>query len=290
MTDTAHDRQFGDTPSDAVSDGALARALRPLSERPMFVALLGIVLLSGLGWIYLGAMAAGPHAPFGSVLGDIICRPGLGQGGSAANIVSQSAPVVLMWCAMVLAMMLPTAGPMIVTYAEIADAAARKGEAVVTPLIFMGGYVTAWLGFVVAASASQLALMQAALLDATMRIASPLIAGVIILLAGCYQFSALKHACVTHCQRPFPFFFAHWTDEAAGVFRLGMRQGLYCLGCCWAMMLVMVAVGVMNVAWMAALGVAMGMEKLVTTPRLSRAVGAGLIAAGVAFIVSGSGF
>ena len=76
---------------------------------------------------------------------------------------------------------------------------------------------------------------------------------------------------MTQCQRPFPFFFANWTAEPRGVFRLGLRQGLYCLGCCWAMMLLMFAVGVMNVVWMAALGIVMTIEKLGTTTRFSRA-------------------
>ena len=98
-----------------------------------------------------------------------------------------------------------------------------------------------------------------------------LFGGAIFLGAGLYQFSALKQACLTLCQRPFPFFFANWTTERSGVFRLGLRQGMLCLGCCWAMMLVMFAVGAMNVVWMAALGVLMTIEKLSTTARFSEA-------------------
>ena len=81
--------------------------------------------------------------------------------------------------------------------------------------------------------------------------ASGLFSGAIFIAAGVYQFSALKHACLTQCQHPFPFFFTNWATTPRGVFRLGVKQGLYCLGCCWAMMLVMFAVGVMNVIWMA---------------------------------------
>ena len=91
-------------------------------------------------------------------------------------------------------------------------------------------------------------------LDSGMASASGLFSGAIFIGAGVYQFSALKHACLTQCQNPFPFFFANWATTPRGVFRLGVKQGLYCLGCCWAMMLVMFAVGVMNVVWMAALG------------------------------------
>ena len=98
-----------------------------------------------------------------------------------------------------------------------------------------------------------------------MAAAGALFSGALFVGAGLYQFSALKHACLTLCQRPFPFFFANWTTEPRGVFRLGLRQGLYCLGCCWAMMLVMFAVGAMNVVWMAALGIVMTVEKMTAT-------------------------
>jgi predicted metal-binding membrane protein len=110
------------------------------------------------------------------------------------------------------------------------------------------------------------------------------LAALTFLAAGLYQFSTLKRACLTQCQRPFPFFFAHWTSEPRGVFRLGVRQGLYCLGCCWAMMLLMLAVGAMNVLWMAVLGAIMTAEKLMTTARLSRVFGFGFCAAGLGYL------
>jgi predicted metal-binding membrane protein len=91
---------------------------------------------------------------------------------------------------------------------------------------------------------------------------------------------------LTICQRPFPFFFSNWTTETSGVFRLGLRPGLVCLGCCWAMMLVMFAVGAMNVVWMAGLGVLMTTEKLTTTPRFSEVVGFAFVAIGFGMVVS----
>jgi predicted metal-binding membrane protein len=175
---------------------------------------------------------------------------------------------------------------MILTYAQIAETADAEGETVVSPLVLAAGFLVVWLGFALIASVLHLALTSLALLDATMGSVNTLFAGGILLLAGLYQFSALKQACLAKCQHPFPFFFANWSDTRRGVFRLGLRQGLYCLGCCWATMLVMFAVGVMNVVWMAAFGVIMALEKLSTTPRLSRAVGVALGLAGLAFIMS----
>jgi predicted metal-binding membrane protein len=289
MTDTAHDRQFTSLASaGAGADGVLGGWFSRLAGRPVFVALLGIVVLSGFGWIVLGLVATEmPGGQIAVALRDAVCWPTVGQD-SFVGAVPEFGIVLTMWCAMVLAMMLPTAGPMIITYAEIADTAVRKRETIVSPLVLIFGYLMVWLAFALGTTALHAMIIHAALLDPSMRVASPWFAGAIFLTAGVYQFSNLKHACVRHCQRPFPFFFANWSDETAGVFRLGLRQGAYCLGCCWAMMLVMFAGGVMNVAWMAGLGVITALEKLSSTPRFSHAVGVVQIAVGLAFIVAGS--
>jgi predicted metal-binding membrane protein len=243
--------------------------------RPKIIAIACIVALTGAGWFYLGLQAAGTI--------DVLCRalPDGGQTGPA-----KAAIVAAMWCAMTLAMMLPTAAPMILTYAEIADTAARKHEAVVSPFMIAAGYAVVWLGFALLATGAQLVLMRVALLDAGMASASGLFSGAIMIGAGAYQFSALKHACLTQCQHPFPFFFANWKTTPRGVFGLGVQQGLYCLGCCWAMMLVMFAVGVMNVVWMAALGIAMAIEKIGATKRFTYGVGAALIVIGAGFVLT----
>ncbi len=258
-----------------------ASRLGLLFARPKTVAAVCVVALTGLAWAYLAlAMfsGAGPSAAFL----DALCRPSFGADATAgANWLL----VVPMWAAMTLAMMLPSAAPMIFTYAEIADTAARKGESIVSPFVLTAGYAAVWLGFAVLASGLQLVLTRLALIDASMRTASGLFSGAIFIGAGLYQFSSLKQACLHQCRRPFPFFFANWSTQPRGVFRLGLRQGLYCLGCCWAAMLVMFAVGVMNVLWMAAIGVVMTVEKMTTTARFSRIVGATLIATGIALLI-----
>jgi predicted metal-binding membrane protein len=262
----------------AESHPAPAGALRLLA-RPAPLAFGCIAVLAAGGWIALGLMVAGNS---GTGWLAALCRPTFGN---VAPTVAEAALVLAMWCAMALAMMLPTAGPMVATYAEIAETAARKGETVASPLVLIAGYIAVWLGVALALAALQLALARLSLLDAALAVASPLFSGALFIGAGLYQFSALKHACVTQCQHPFRFFFANWTPEPRGVFRLGLRQGLYCLGCCWAMMLLMFAVGVMNVVWMAALGTVMAIEKVSTTTRFSRALGVVFILAGAGLIV-----
>jgi predicted metal-binding membrane protein len=259
-----------------------AAGLGHVFARPKFVAVVCVTVLAILGWVYLAVLLAAMGGGSAAGMVQALCRP-LPDGTWTASSVLL---VASMWCAMTLAMMLPSAAPMIMTYAGIADTAARKGERIVSPFVLAAGYTVVWLGFAVAATALQIAVTRAALLDAGMASASGLFSGAIFLGAGLYQFSALKHACLTRCRHPFPFFFANWSTTARGVFRLGLKQGLYCLGCCWAMMLVMFAVGVMNVVWMAGIGIVMAVEKLLTGRRFTYAVGVALVGAGVIVIAA----
>jgi len=254
-----------------------AAGLGHIFARPKWIAAACIVALTALGWVALGIMTLGE-----SGLADALSQLCRAPAGTQASV-----PLVgAMWTAMVLAMMLPSAAPMILTYAEIADTAARKGEHVVSPLVLAAGYTFIWLGFSSIATLAQVLLAWVAVLDTDVA-AGVLFSGAIFIAAGVYQFSALKHACLRQCQNPFPFFFANWATSPRGVFRLGVKQGMFCVGCCWAMMLVMLAVGVMNVIWMVGLGIVMAVEKLGAGRWFTRAMGAVLIAAGAAFILSG---
>jgi predicted metal-binding membrane protein len=274
-------------------NAAMPGAIR-LFARPKLIAAACVIALCALGWAALALIVTGaPGATFGPNasgllprLVDALCSPSHAHPGLPAGAwtVADAALVFLMWSAMALAMMLPSAAPMIYTYAEIAEAAARKREPIVSPLVIAAGYAAVWIGFAVAAAALQWALTRSGALDPAVAGTGPYLAGALFLLAGLYQFSSLKHACLTQCQQPFPFFFRNWQTAPAGVFRLGLRQGLYCLGCCWAMMLLMFAVGTMNVVWMAGLGIVMAVEKLGATTRFTKLIGVAMIAAGVVLI------
>jgi predicted metal-binding membrane protein len=265
---------------DLIHLSPAASRLGAVFARPKAVAIACIVLLAGLGWAYLALLTAGTSGPLRAF--DVLCRAMSDSTLRPTGV----ALIALMWGAMTLAMMLPSAGPMIFTYAEIADTAAKKGERIVSPFLLAAGYACVWLGFAAMATAAQIALTRMALLDGSLASASGLFSGAIFITAGIYQFSALKHACLHQCQHPFPFFFANWKTTPRGVFRLGVKQGLFCLGCCWAMMLVMFAVGVMNVIWMAGFSIVMTIEKIGSGRRFSHAVGVALFVAGAAFVVT----
>jgi predicted metal-binding membrane protein len=286
--------------SNSSRSNPVARRRGWLLARPKYAALGCLVLLAALGWICLGLMLAGEGFVgrrsiadafadriglfgWGRAAFEVLCQPTFGTAEAGAAAV---AAIALMWIAMVAAMMLPTAGPMVLTYSEMAETAACKGGRTASPLALIAGYGLVWAGFAVAAAALQLALTRAALLDPSMASASTLFSGAVFVAAGVYQFSALKQSCVTLCQQPAPFFSANWSERSRDIFRLGVRQGLYCVGCCWAMMLVMFAVGVMNVIWMAALGFIMAAEKIAATTRFSKAIGVVLAVIGFGFIAA----
>jgi predicted metal-binding membrane protein len=267
-----------------MSTGPWMAGLATTLARPRWIAFACMAVLTASGWAYL-LLVAMQQAPAGaSGFLDAMCRalPAEATGGGVAIIAT-------MWVAMTLAMMLPTAGPMILTYGEIAETAQRQGQRIVSPSLLIAGYLTIWIGFSAFATLAQAAAMSLAASPGVASIAMPASAA-LFLAAGLYQFSALKRACLRACQQPFSFFFLNWTDLPGGVFRLGLRQGLYCLGCCIAMMLLMFAAGAMNVVWMALLGLVMLIEKMTVSAIFGRAIGTAFIAVGLTIVaVWGSG-
>jgi predicted metal-binding membrane protein len=254
-----------------------AAGLGYAAARPRAVAIGLVIALTGLGWLWLGLLVTQETGLWAA-----LCRPQPGDVATVANV----AVLLVMWCAMVLAMMLPSASPMILTYAEIADTAAQKSQSVVSPWVLVAGYILIWIGFAAAATASHVLFSRSGLIESEPALAGGLASGAIFIGAGLYQFSSLKQACLRLCRQPFQFFFVNWATTPRGVFHLGLRQGLYCLGCCWAMMALMFTLGAMNVLWMAALGAIMTIEKFSGMERFSRAIGAGLIAIGGVFMLS----
>jgi predicted metal-binding membrane protein len=259
-----------------------AARLGALAARPKTVAAACVIVLAGAGWLYLGFIAGASVSQPADIWSWIgaLCRP-------AATLSSGLSSFILvfaMWVAMTLAMMLPSAAPMILTYAEIADTAARKGEHAISPIVLALGYAAIWIGFALLSAAMQIALTKSGVDFESARGAASGVSGILFIVAGLYQFSSLKQSCLRACQRPFPFFFTNWRTTVRGVFGLGLRQGLHCLGCCWAMMLLMLVAGVMNAVWMAALGLVMTLEKMTSTPRFSRILGVVFIVVGAAML------
>lgn len=187
--------------------------------------------------------------------------------------------ILLMWALMSGAMMAPTALPAFATYDDLATTSADTSF---TALI--GGYLAVWLGFSVLAAGLQLALFQTGLVTATGDSLSTGLTAGLLALAGLYQFSRLKDACLSQCRAPFTFFMQHFEE---GPLRNGVRLGLVCLGCCWALMLLAFVGGVMNLAFMGLATLIMMIEKLPAFGRyVTRPLGYGLIGAALILAVT----
>jgi len=192
--------------------------------------------------------------------------------------------VFLMWVVMMIGMMTPSAAPMILLYARVGRQAALDGRPLAASAWFASGYLLSWTAFSLAATSAQWALERAALIDPMMQSNSNILGGIVLIAAGLYQWTPLKDACLSNCQAPLTFIMQHggFRHEAGGASLLGFRHGLYCVGCCWAVMLLLFVGGVMNLLWIAALSVLVLLEKVLRF--------GGLVAqlAGLAFLVGGA--
>ncbi|MFC6654298.1 DUF2182 domain-containing protein [Roseibium salinum] len=192
------------------------------------------------------------------------------------------ASAMLMWSLMALAMMAPTAFPAFRTYSDLTRTNAASALSLA---VLVAGYMTVWLGFSALAALLQIRLSALELLWPLGRSASPALSGALLVLAGLYQFSSLKAACLSACQSPMAFFIGHWRPGTAGALRLGLRLGAVCLGCCWALMLLAFVGGTMNLTFMGLAMVLMTLEKLPQIgSKISAPLGVFLLLAGAVVI------
>jgi predicted metal-binding membrane protein len=188
----------------------------------------------------------------------------------------------VMWAVMMVAMMLPSAAPMILLYARVGRSAAANGAVFAPTLWFGAGYGLAWAGFSALATLAQFALSQAALITPMAAISSRWLGALVLLAVGLYQWTPLKEGCLTRCRTPLSFIQSHGGFKAGASVRLGLLHGLYCIGCCWMLMALLFIGGVMNLLWIAALAILVLLEKLLPAgPWIGRIAGAGFVAAAV---------
>jgi len=195
--------------------------------------------------------------------------------------------VFLMWLVMAVAMMLPTAAPAILSFADICRAGERTNSATVRITAFVLGYLLAWWGFGALATAAQLGLSVAGLYFSAFNSEHTVLGGAVLIAAGLYQLSALKESCLRKCRSPMTFFLAQWRDGVVGAIHLGLRHTSYYIGCCWTLMTLMLFSCTMIIAWTAGLSAVMLMEKVAPGGRIvARALGIVLIFCGGAFVAS----
>ncbi|MFN2476235.1 MAG: DUF2182 domain-containing protein [Chthoniobacterales bacterium] len=253
-------------------------------ERERWIIGAALLAIAAAAWAYMIHEARGMN-----LLGVCHCL-GMPMGDAAgANWSAGSLlPLGLMWAGMMVAMMLPSAMPMILTFAAVSRKRREQQRPYVSVSIFVGGYVAIWSAFSVLAALAQWLLHRQALLSPAMASTSVWLGGILLLIAGLFQFTPLKHACLTYCRTPLEFIMTRWREGARGAFRMGVEHGVFCTGCCWALMAVLFVTGVMNILWIAILSSVVALEKLLPRARaLSIAMGIVLTLWGVAVIVRG---
>jgi predicted metal-binding membrane protein len=271
-------------PPEASAPGAVERLVR----RDRAVVVIGLAVLCALAWLWVirGAgmgmsalemtrqglfphLGAAPMQVQGSMpmpdagaMTDMSGSPDMApEAGAAGNFLLMTS----MWWVMMIAMMLPSAAPMMLLYAGTVRFAQRKGRMSAPPstAVFLAGYLAVWLGFSMAASLLQEALVAVGALSGMMLSStSPWLSAGVLALAAVYQLTPVKQACLEHCRSPAHYLSRHWRSGAGGAFRMGLEHGAYCLGCCWVLMLLLFVGGVMNLLWIAALSVFVLIEKL----------------------------
>lgn len=280
--------------------------LESVLERDRTIVITGLVTVIVLSWLYI-LLGAGmgmtafemttlsmPDASLESAMpsddGSMASKKHRGDAMRMAHTAMMQPAVwtpgyallmVLMWWIMMVAMMLPSASPMILLFARVQRKEQAKGAPFVSTSVFTAGYLVIWGVFSVSAAGTQWGLERAGFLSAMMTSTNGLFAGVLLLAAGIYQLTPLKHACLRHCRSPLLFIMHHWRNGAAGAFRMGIDHGAFCLACCWFLMALLFVGGVMNLYWIVGLALFVLLEKTIPAGHwLGSLTGIGLIAWG----------
>jgi predicted metal-binding membrane protein len=242
-------------------DATLEAAVR----RDRLVVITALAVVIALSWAYLLAGA-----------GMAMMTPAVWTPGYAVLIF-------FMWWVMMVAMMLPSAAPMILLFAAVNRRQRESGHPHVATSLFAAGYLAAWAGFGLVAVVLQWAFERTGILSPMLVGTNVILGGVVLLAAGAYQLTPIKHACLRHCRSPLAFLGTHWRRGARGALGMGLVHGAFCVGCCWFLMGLLFFGGVMNLYWIAGIALFVLFEKTVPAGHWLG------YATGVALLVWGTG-
>ncbi len=243
-------------------------------ERDRIIVIIGLVIVIVLAWLYI-LMGAGMTTQ--QDMGGMMQMAHSTMLQEAVWTPTYGVIMVVMWWVMMVAMMLPSASPMILLFARIQRKEQVKGAPFVPTSVFIVGYLLIWGLFSVLATGVQWGLERVGLLSTMMASTSGLFAGILLLVAGIYQMTPWKHTCLAHCRNPIQFLTQHWRNGSTGAFRMGVEHGAFCTGCCWFLMALLFVGGVMNLYWIVSLAVFVLLEKIIPVGhRMGSLVGIGL--------------
>jgi predicted metal-binding membrane protein len=188
----------------------------------------------------------------------------------------------IMWFVMMIAMMTPSVTPLVLTFILINRRRQQRQNPFVRTGYLLGGYFVVWGAFSLFATFLQWLLQQVSLLNPEMVTTSKILGGVILIFAGVFQFTSLKYSCLHYCRSPVGFIHQHWKDGKSGALRMGIQNGIYCLGCCWILMILLFVSGIMNILWIAIISFFVLMERVLSPVKvISSIAGISLIAYGI---------
>ena len=243
-------------------------ALEAVLKRDRAIVVAGLIVVSAVSWLYV---LAGAGMDMHSMDMHGMNMPTVWTPGYVLLMLA-------MWWIMMVAMMLPSAAPMVLLFAAITRQEKARNGVQVPAGVFAAGYVLAWGGFSLVAVVLQWGLERLTLMSPMMATNSVALGAVLLIAAGVYQLTPLKHACLRHCRSPVEFLAGHWQAGAAGALRMGFAHGSVCLGCCWVPMALLFYGGVMNPWWIGGLALYVLIEKLAPTgPNIGRFTGLLLI-------------
>jgi predicted metal-binding membrane protein len=267
-------------------------SLEAVLRRDRLVVAASLIVLTVIAWAYILWLAR-------TMSMDGMTAPGIRMNSDpfGAAMIASLQPwgarelvlALVMWSVMMVGMMTPSAAPMILIYARVGRQAELRGKPLAATGYFAGGYLLAWIAFSLLATIGQWALGRAMLFDPMMHVTSNVLGGIVLIGAGVFQWTPAKAACLKQCQAPMTFIQRHggFRRRRVGSLKLGFHHGLYCVGCCWALMALLFVGGIMNVLWIAGIAGFVLAEKVMSVGRtISRLAGGALIAAGGWLITS----
>jgi predicted metal-binding membrane protein len=246
-------------------------------KRDRMIVIAGLVMVVLVVWIYMFILALDMQT-----MSMEMSMPQMQAWGLSDFILT-----FIMWSVMMIAMMIPSAAPMILTFSAINRRKGEEKNPVVLTIIFLLGYLVIWTAFSAGVTVVQWGLHSMALLSPMMVSSSPILGGILLLSAGIFQFTPLKHACFGHCRTPMGFLMTEWRLGKRGAFVMGIRHGNFCVGCCWLIMALLFVAGVMNLLWVAIIAGFVLLEKVIPSGEwVSRIAGILMIVWGAGMIIS----
>jgi predicted metal-binding membrane protein len=244
-----------------VLPSALERALA--RDRRLIAAALAALVIVAWSYLLVLSRQMGDDASMSSMAG-MPNMPGMpGMDGDTGGSTSSLALTVLMWWTMMIGMMVPSAAPMILLFANVQRRQLAAESPKLRVALFTAGYLSVWGAFSVLAAGAQTVLTRLTLLAPVDLTVTTRLGVLLVALAGVYQLTPLKNACLRRCRSPAEFLASHWRRGNAGALRMGALHGAYCVGCCWLLMGLLFVVGIMNLVWVAVIAAFVLIEKLV---------------------------